>query len=48
LSDAGFTHKPEHVASIKTDMNAVVTDGLNFHFAVHTSQRDVILKDVLL
>jgi len=33
-----------HVANIKTDINAGVTDGLNFHFSILLSQRNVILK----
>ena len=43
-SDDGFSKKPKHVASIKSDINADVTDGLNFHFSVPLSQLDVILK----
>jgi len=42
MSDDGFSQKPKHVASIKTDINAVVTDGLNFHFSVPLSLRDDI------
>jgi hypothetical protein len=44
MSDNGFLQKPKHVASIETDINAGVTDGLNFHFSVPLSQLNVILK----
>ena len=45
-ADGTFSLKPKHVASNKTDVNSVVTDGLYFLSAVHTSQQDVIDKDV--
>ena len=37
-----FHKSPKHVASIKVYINVVATEGLNFHFSLHLSQRDVI------
>jgi hypothetical protein len=45
-TDEVFSQRPKHVASNKTDMNVVVTDGLYFLSSVHISQQDVIDKDV--
>jgi hypothetical protein len=42
MTDDSFSQKPKYVASIQTDINAVVSDGLNFHFSVPLSLRDVI------
>jgi hypothetical protein len=47
LPDNGFAQKPKHVASNKSDINVVVIEGLYFPLAVHVSQRDVILKDMV-
>lgn len=44
MSDDGFSKKPKHLSSINSDINAVVTDGLNFHFSVPLSIRYVILE----
>ena len=48
MPDDGFSLKPKHVASNKTNIHSVVVDGLYCPCAVYISQLDVTDKETLM